>query len=76
MVNVVDLMRLPPQTEHPHGRSDTDFDALFTTDKPVIFAFHACRWLIHRPTCRRTNHHHVHVPGYQEEGTITTQLDK
>ncbi len=75
VVNVVDLMRLQPQTEHPHGLSDRDFDELFTKDKPVIFAFHAYPWLIHRLTYRRTNHHNIHVRGYKEEGTITTPFD-
>ena len=72
VVNVVDLMRLQPHTEHPHGLVDADFDALFTTDKPVIFAFHAYPWLIHRLTYRRHNHNNIHVRGYKEEGTITT----
>jgi xylulose-5-phosphate/fructose-6-phosphate phosphoketolase len=75
VVNVVDLMRLQPQTEHPHGLSDRDFDELFTKDKPVIFAFHAYPWLIHRLTYRRTNHDNIHVRGYKEEGTITTPFD-
>jgi len=75
VVNVVDLMKLQPQGEHPHGLSDTDFDRLFTTDKPVIFAFHAYPWSIHRLTYRRTNHHNIHVRGYKEEGTITTPFD-
>ena len=75
VVNVVDLMRLQPHTEHPHGLSDPDFDALFTVDKPVIFAFHAYPWLIHRLTYRRTNHDNIHVRGYKEEGTITTPFD-
>jgi xylulose-5-phosphate/fructose-6-phosphate phosphoketolase len=75
VVNVVDLMKLQPQTEHPHGLRDTDFDALFTRNKPVIFAFHAYPWLIHRMTYRRTNHDHIHVRGYKEEGTITTPFD-
>jgi xylulose-5-phosphate/fructose-6-phosphate phosphoketolase len=75
VVNVVDLMRLQPKSEHPHGLSDTDFDALFTRDKPVIFAFHAYPWLIHRLTYRRTNHANIHVRGYKEEGTITTPFD-
>jgi xylulose-5-phosphate/fructose-6-phosphate phosphoketolase len=75
VVNVVDLMRLQPELEHPHGLSDTDFDALFTQDKPVIFAFHAYPWLIHRLTYRRTNHDNIHVRGYKEEGTITTPFD-
>jgi xylulose-5-phosphate/fructose-6-phosphate phosphoketolase len=75
VVNVVDLMRLQPQSEHPHGLSDTDFDELFTKDRPVIFAFHAYPWLIHRLTYRRTNHANIHVRGYKEEGTITTPFD-
>ena len=75
LVNVVDLMRLQPSSEHPHGLSDADFDALFTTDKPVIFAFHGYPWLIHRLTYRRTNHRNIHVRGYKEEGTITTAFD-
>ena len=75
VVNVVDLMKLQPQTEHPHGLSDTDFDSLFTKDKPIIFAFHAYPWLIHRLTYRRTNHDNIHVRGYKEEGTITTPFD-
>jgi xylulose-5-phosphate/fructose-6-phosphate phosphoketolase len=75
LVNVVDLMKLQPQSEHPHGLSDADFDALFTRDKPVIFAFHAYPWLIHRLTYRRTNHDNFHVRGYKEEGTITTPFD-
>jgi xylulose-5-phosphate/fructose-6-phosphate phosphoketolase len=75
VVNVVDLMKLQPQTEHPHGLSDTDFDELFTKDKPVIFAFHGYPWLIHRLTYRRANHDNLHVRGYKEEGTITTAFD-
>jgi xylulose-5-phosphate/fructose-6-phosphate phosphoketolase len=75
VVNVVDLMRLQPEIEHPHGLSDADFDHLFTRDKPVIFAFHAYPWLVHRLTYRRTNHHNIHVRGYKEEGTITTPFD-
>jgi len=75
VVNVVDLMRLQPESEHPHGLSDQEFDALFTQDKPVIFAFHAYPWLIHRLTYRRTNHRNIHVRGYKEEGTITTPFD-
>jgi phosphoketolase len=66
---------LAPQTEHPHGLCDTDFDELFTRDKPVIFAFHGYPWLIHRLTYRRTNHDNIHVRGYKEEGTITTPFD-
>src|SRR6202140_1383967 len=75
VVNVVDLMRLQPHTEHPHGLRDMDFDALFTKDKPVIFAFHGYPWLIHRLTYRRANHNNIHVRGYKEEGTITTPFD-
>ena len=75
LVNVVDLMKLQPQTEHPHGLSDRDFDELFTKDKPVIFAFHGYPTLIHRLTYRRTNHDNIHVRGYKEEGTITTPFD-
>jgi xylulose-5-phosphate/fructose-6-phosphate phosphoketolase len=75
VVNVVDLMKLQPPSEHPHGMSDSDFDALFTRDKPVIFAFHAYPWLIHRLTYRRHNHDNFHVRGYKEEGTITTAFD-
>ena len=74
-VNVVDLMRLQPATEHPHGLSDHEFDTLFTTSKPVIFAFHGYPWLIHRLTYRRTNHSNIHVRGYKEEGTTTTPFD-
>jgi len=75
VVNVVDLMKLQPRSEHPHGLSDVDFDDLFTKDRPVIFAFHAYPWLIHRLTYRRTNHDNIHVRGYKEEGTITTPFD-
>ncbi|MFZ4698940.1 MAG: phosphoketolase family protein [Candidatus Methylumidiphilus sp.] len=75
VVNVVELMKLQPESEHPHGLSDRDFDELFTQDKPVIFAFHAYPWLIHRLTYRRTNHANIHVRGYKEEGTITTAFD-
>ena len=75
VVNVVDLMKLQPQSQHPHGLSDADFDELFTQDKPVIFAFHAYPWLIHRLTYKRTNHDNIHVRGYKEEGTITTPFD-
>ena len=75
VVNVVDLMTLQPEREHPHGLSDEDFDSLFTTDKPVIFAFHGYPWLIHRLTYRRTNHDNFHVRGYKEEGTTTTPFD-
>ena len=75
VVNVVDLMKLQPVKEHPHGLSDADFDTLFTKNKPVIFAFHGYPWLIHRLTYRRTNHSNIHVRGYKEEGTITTAFD-
>ncbi|HOW97538.1 MAG TPA: phosphoketolase family protein [Kiritimatiellia bacterium] len=75
VVNIVDLMTLQPDTEHPHGLSDKDFDSLFTADKPVIFAFHGYPWLIHRLTYRRTNHENFHVRGYKEEGTTTTPFD-
>jgi xylulose-5-phosphate/fructose-6-phosphate phosphoketolase len=75
VVNVVDLMKLEPPSEHPHGLSDRDFDQIFTRDKPVIFAFHGYPWLIHRLTYRRTNHDNIHVRGYKEEGTITTPFD-
>ncbi len=75
VINVVDIMRLQPDTEHPHGLSDRDFDALFTTDKPVIFAHHGYPWLIHRLTYRRNNHRNIHVRGYREEGTTTTPFD-
>jgi xylulose-5-phosphate/fructose-6-phosphate phosphoketolase len=75
VINVVDLMTLQPQNEHPHGLSDQDFDSLFTVDKPVIFAFHGYPWLIHRLLYRRTNHKNVHVRGYKEEGTTTTPFD-
>ena len=75
VVNVVDLMRLQPSTEHPHGMSDAEFDALFTTDRPVIFAYHGYPWLIHRLTYRRAGHANIHVRGYKEEGTTTTPFD-
>ncbi len=75
VVNVVDLMTLQPQSEHPHGLSDRDFDTLFTSSKPIIFAFHGYPWLIHRLTYRRTNHANLHVRGYKEEGTTTTPFD-
>ncbi|MEA2850041.1 MAG: xylulose-5-phosphate/fructose-6-phosphate phosphoketolase, partial [Rhodospirillaceae bacterium] len=75
MVNVVDLMTLQPSAEHPHGLSDWDFDTLFTTDKPIIFAFHGYPWLIHRLTYRRHGHGNIHVRGYKEEGTTTTPFD-
>ena len=75
MINVVDLMKLQPSSEHPHGLSDADFDQLFTKDKPIVFAYHGYPWLIHRLTYRRTNHGNLHVRGYKEEGTITTPFD-
>jgi xylulose-5-phosphate/fructose-6-phosphate phosphoketolase len=74
-VNVVDLMRLQPPSEHPHGLSDREFDTLFTADRPVLFAYHGYPWLIHRLTYRRTNHDNIHVRGYKEEGTTTTPFD-
>ncbi|MFE2614162.1 phosphoketolase [Micromonospora chalcea] len=75
VVNVVDLMRLQPPSEHPHGLPDSEFDTIFTRDKPVIFAYHGYPWLIHRLTYRRTNHENLHVRGYKEEGTTTTPFD-
>src|SRR5256886_16103079 len=75
VINVVDLMRLQPPSEHPHGLSDAEFDTLFTTNRPVIFAYHGYPWLIHRLTYRRTNHDNIHVRGYKEEGTTTTPFD-
>jgi xylulose-5-phosphate/fructose-6-phosphate phosphoketolase len=75
VVNVVDLMRLQSEGEHPHGLSDHEFDALFTPDRPVIFAYHGYPWLIHRLAYRRTNHRNLHVRGYKEEGTTTTPFD-
>jgi xylulose-5-phosphate/fructose-6-phosphate phosphoketolase len=75
VVNVVDLMTLQPPSEHPHGLSDRDFDTLFTTDKPIIFAYHGYPWLIHRLTYRRTNHKNLHVRGFKEEGSTTTPFD-
>ena len=75
VINVVNLMKLQPDSEHPHGLSDTEFDLLFTTDKPIIFAFHGYPLLIHRLTYRRTNHQNLHVRGYKEEGTTTTPFD-
>jgi hypothetical protein len=74
-INVVDLFRLEPDTEHPHGLSERDFDGLFTKDKPVIFNFHGYPWLIHRLAYRRTNHHNFHVRGYKEKGNINTSLE-
>jgi len=75
VVNVVDLMTLQDEKEHPHGLSDRDFDTIFTRDRPIIFAYHGYPWLIHRLTYRRTNHHNLHVRGYKEEGTTTTPFD-
>jgi xylulose-5-phosphate/fructose-6-phosphate phosphoketolase len=75
VVNVVDLMRLQPESEHPHGLSDRDFDTIFTTDTPIIFAYHGYPWLIHRLTYRRHGHANLHVRGYKEEGTTTTPFD-
>ncbi len=74
-MNVVDLMRLQPDTEHPHGLPDREFDVLFTTDKPVVFAYHGYPSLIHRLAYRRRNHRNLHVRGYKEEGTTTTPFD-
>jgi xylulose-5-phosphate/fructose-6-phosphate phosphoketolase len=75
VVNVVDLMRLQPASEHPHGLGDREYDALFTSTQPVIFAYHGYPWLIHRLTYRRTGHANMHVRGYKEEGTTTTPFD-
>jgi xylulose-5-phosphate/fructose-6-phosphate phosphoketolase len=75
VVNVVDLMRLQPETEHPHGLPDAEFDSIFTTGKPIVFAYHGYPWLIHRLAYRRTNHLNLHVRGYKEEGTTTTPFD-
>jgi xylulose-5-phosphate/fructose-6-phosphate phosphoketolase len=75
VVNVVDLMRLQDEMEHPHGLSDRAFDSIFTSNRPVVFAYHGYPWLIHRLTYRRTNHHNLHVRGYKEEGTTTTPFD-
>jgi xylulose-5-phosphate/fructose-6-phosphate phosphoketolase len=75
VVNVVDLLKLQKNTEHPHGLSDKDFDSLFTKDKPVIFAFHGYPWLIHRLTYNRANNSNIHVRGYKEEGTVTTAFN-
>jgi xylulose-5-phosphate/fructose-6-phosphate phosphoketolase len=75
VINIVDLMTLQPPSEHPHGLSDRDFNALFTTDKPIIFAFHGYPWLIHRLTYRRAGHGNLHVRGYKEEGTTSTPFD-
>jgi xylulose-5-phosphate/fructose-6-phosphate phosphoketolase len=74
-VNVVDLLKLQPSSEHPHGLSDSDFDLLFTTDRPVLFNFHGYPWLIHRLAYRRRNHHNIHVRGYKEHGNINTPLE-
>ena len=74
-INVVDLLRLQPDTVHPHGLSDRDFDSLFTLDKPVIFNFHAYPWMIHRLTYRRRNHSNLHVRGYKEQGSINTPFE-
>jgi xylulose-5-phosphate/fructose-6-phosphate phosphoketolase len=74
-INVVDLLKLTPPTEHPHGLSDRDFDSQLTLDKPIMFNFHGYPWLIHRLTYRRTNHKNLHVPGYKERGNINTPLD-
>ena len=75
VVNVVDPMRLQPESEHPHGLPDPEFDAIFTTDRPIIFAYHGYPWLIHRLTYRRTGHDNIHVRGYKEEGSTTTPFD-
>jgi xylulose-5-phosphate/fructose-6-phosphate phosphoketolase len=75
VVNVVDLMRLVDEKEHPHGLSNVEFDAIFTADRPIVFAYHGYPWLIHRLTYRRTNHDNLHVRGYKEEGTTTTPFD-
>lgn len=75
VVNVVDMARLLPNTEHPHGMTDSEYDAVFTTDRPVIFAYHGYPWLIHRLAYRRTGHANLHVRGYKEEGTTTTPFD-
>jgi xylulose-5-phosphate/fructose-6-phosphate phosphoketolase len=75
VINVVDLMKLQPREEHPHGLTDFEFDTLFTTDKPIIFAYHGYPWLIHRLTYRRHGHGNLHVRGYKEEGTTTTPFD-
>ena len=74
-MNVVDLFRLVPHTEHPHGLTDREFEALFTSDKPVVFNFHAYPWLIHRLTYSRPGQHHIHVRGYKEQGNINTPLE-
>ena len=74
-INIVDLFKLQPRSEHPHGLPDRDFDALFTIDRPIIFNFHGYPWLIHRLAYRRTNHHNLHVRGYKEKGNINTALE-
>ena len=74
-VNVVDLFRLVPNTEHPHGMTDREFEAIFTPDKPVVFNFHGYPWLIHRLTYRRPGQHNIHVRGYKEQGNINTPLE-
>ena len=74
-INVVDLFKLEPHTEHEHGLTDRDFDSLFTTDKPVIFNFHGYPWLVHRLAYRRTNHRNIHVRGYKEHGNVNTPLE-
>jgi xylulose-5-phosphate/fructose-6-phosphate phosphoketolase len=74
-INVVDLFKLQPATEHPHGLTDRDFDSLFTIDKPIIFNFHGYPWLIHRLAYRRTNHSNMHVRGYKEKGNINTPME-
>jgi xylulose-5-phosphate/fructose-6-phosphate phosphoketolase len=75
VVNIVDLMRLQPDSEHPHGLPDREFDTIFTRDRPIVFAYHGYPWLIHRLTYRRANHRNLHVRGYKEEGTTTTPFD-
>jgi xylulose-5-phosphate/fructose-6-phosphate phosphoketolase len=75
VVNVVDLMRLQDETQHPHGLTGPEFDSIFTTNRPILFAYHGYPWLIHRLTYRRTNHDNLHVRGYKEEGTTTTPFD-
>ncbi|MBZ1507690.1 phosphoketolase, partial [Leuconostoc mesenteroides] len=75
VVNVVDIMRLQPEPEHPHGMSDREFDSIFTTDKPISFAYHGYPWLIHRLAYRHTNHDQLHVRGFKERGTTTTPFD-
>jgi phosphoketolase len=74
-INVVDLFKLQPETEHPHGLSDRDFDSMFTLDKPIIFNFYGYPWLVHRLAYRRHNHHNLHVRGYKEKGNINTPLE-